>query len=139
MEKEQALENAKSATEYVPKKQLAQVTSQEANPWSNVVKKRSRLEMEQDQIKEAKAAGESATTDLISETTKGPMTKKQKIAEQENYWAQFGSGDIFSQTVKRKSKLELDQEAAAKARIHATEQALKIKNKECEEKVVLKF
>ena len=97
--------------------------------------------MEQDRIKEAAKTGES--TDAIDTVLEGgskvAMTKKQKIAEQENYWAQFGNGDIFGQAVKRKSKLEQDQEQAREARIKATEQKLKAKNKDCVEKVVLKF
>ena len=90
--------------------------------------------MEQDKLKEVKEAGE--ITDTVHSN---PLTKKQKVAEQENYWAQFGNGDIFSQTIKKKSKLEIDQENAIKARMKATEQELKTKRGEIIEKVVLKF
>lgn len=45
-EKEQALENAKNAADYVPVKKPTQVAAAVADPWSNVIKKRSRLEME---------------------------------------------------------------------------------------------
>ena len=65
------------------------------------------------------------------------LTKKQKIAESQNYWAQFGDGDIFGQTVKKKSKLEMDKEKANKARIKAKEKELKSKRHNDKEKEVL--
>lgn len=65
------------------------------------------------------------------------LTKKQKIAESENYWAQFGDGDIFGLAVKKKSKLEMDKERASKARLKAKEKELKSKIHNDKEKEVL--
>ena len=89
--------------------------------------------MEQDRLKEqqkAKEAGEDVdeVVKMIQDKSSGAMTKKQKVEQSENYWQQFGNGDIFSQTVKKKSKLELDKENASKARLKAREKELKQKN-----------
>ena len=91
--------------------------------WGNVLKKRSRLELE----KERAQAKEKETEEEESELKQsGAMTKRRKIDQANDYWKQFGNGDIFGQVVKKKSKLEQEKENAAKARLKESEQTLKI-------------
>ena len=60
--------------------------------WGNVVKKRSRLEVEKDRaLAEAKANAEEDV--LVKES--GAMSKRRKIEMANDYWKQFGNGDIF--------------------------------------------
>lgn len=90
--------------------------------WGNVLKKRSRLEMDQEKAKAASAAAEE---DGCDEKLSGAMSKRRKIEQANDYWKQFGNGDIFGQVVKKKSKLEQEKENAQKARIKESEKELK--------------
>lgn len=56
------------------------------------MKKRSRLEVEKDRaLAEAKANAEEDV--LVKES--GAMSKRRKIEMANDYWKQFGNGDIF--------------------------------------------
>ena len=60
--------------------------------WGNVVKKRSRLEVEKDRaLAEAKANAEEDV--LVKES--GAMSKRRKIEMANDYWKQFVNGEIF--------------------------------------------
>ena len=107
LEAQRAKEEAQKAADQpqvvqaAPKKVLA---STEEPFWGNVIKKRSRLEIEKERAKAAFAKDQDADDEIVKESH--AMTKRRKIEEANNYWKQFGNGDPFTQAIKKKSKLE---------------------------------
>ncbi len=53
------------------------------------------------------------------------LSKRRKVEQAADYWKQFGNGDIFSQAVRKKSRLEQEKENANKARLKESEKVLK--------------
>ena len=62
--------------------------------WGSVVKKRSRLEADQDRAKATAAAQNEADEEELP-TQSRAQTKRRKIEEANDYWKQFGNGDIL--------------------------------------------